>query len=88
MVVFWQILFLMDGALTGGIREADVRRRVSFPGVDRLATSYPDGYSGAVHFNGGLSHQIGLWDLQPMVRIDLFYVSQSPLAESGADSLN
>jgi len=80
--------FFIDGALTGGIRKADVHRRVSFPGVDRLATAYPDGYNGAVHFNGGLSYQIGLWNLQPMAGMDLIYVGQDALSESGADSLN
>jgi outer membrane autotransporter protein len=80
--------FFIDGALTGGIRKADVARRISFPGVDRLTSAFPDGYNGAVHFSGGLSHQIGLWNLQPMARMDLIYVAQDALSESGAESLN
>lgn len=80
--------FFIDGALTGGIRKADVTRQISFPGVDRQATAYPNGYNGAIHVNGGLSYQIGLWNLQPMALMDLIYVSQDALSEMGADSLN
>lgn len=80
--------FFIDGALTGGIRKADVTRQISFPGADRQATAYPNGYNGAIHVNGGLNHQIGHWDLQPMALMDLIYVGQDALSGRVAASLN
>ncbi|MBI5603750.1 MAG: autotransporter outer membrane beta-barrel domain-containing protein [Deltaproteobacteria bacterium] len=70
------------------MRKANVSRRVSFPGVDRQAASSPDGYNLAARLNSGLDQKIGQWDFQPLVRMDLIYVAQDALSESGADSLN
>jgi outer membrane autotransporter protein len=80
--------FFVDGALTGGIRKADITRRISFSGVDRLAASSPDGYNLAASLNSGLNKRINGWEFQPMARMDLIYISQNALSESGADSLN
>lgn len=80
--------FFVDGALTGGVRKANVSRRVNFPGVDRQAASSPDGYNLAARLNSGLDQKIGGWDFQPMARMDLIYVTQDALSESGADSLD
>jgi outer membrane autotransporter protein len=80
--------FFVDGALTGGLRKANVSRRISFPGVDRLAASSPDGVNLAASLDSGLNKKMGGWDLQPLARMSLIYIAQDALSESGADSLN
>ena len=80
--------FFVNGVLTGGVRKADVSRRISFPGVDRRAASSPEGYNLAASLNSGLNKRINGWDFQPMARMDLIYIAQNALSENGADSLN
>jgi outer membrane autotransporter protein len=80
--------FFVDGALTGGLRKANVSRRISFPGVDRLAASSPDGVNLAASLDSGLNKRMGGWDFQPLARMSLIYIAQDALSESGADSLN
>ncbi|MBA4394572.1 MAG: hypothetical protein C0407_13555, partial [Desulfobacca sp.] len=80
--------FFVDGTLTGGIRKANVSRRISFPTVDRLATSFPDGYNLAAGIDGGLNKRINDWNVQPLARMSLIYIAQDALSESAADSLS
>jgi outer membrane autotransporter protein len=80
--------YFVDWTVIGGVRKADVNRRIRFTGVDRLATSSPEGYNFAAGLDGGLNKKVGNWDLEPLVRMSVFYTKQDSLTESGADSLN
>lgn len=80
--------FFLNGAVTGGVRKAEVSRRIVFPGVDRLGSASPAGYNGAARLEGGLNRAVGDWTLQPVARMTLIATTQEAFNESGADSLN
>jgi outer membrane autotransporter protein len=80
--------YFVDAILSGGFRKAEVSRTIRFPGVDRRAASSPDGYNLAVGIDGGLNKRIDHWNIEPLVRMNLIYIRQNTLSESGADSLN
>jgi outer membrane autotransporter protein len=80
--------FFLDGALSSGLRKAQISRRISFPGVDRIASGFPDGYKLGAGLKGGFNMVLGDWRLQPLTQIHLFYIAQDVVRESGAGDLN
>lgn len=80
--------FFLDGVFSTGLRKAQISRRLVFPGVDRIASGFPDGYKIGAGVKGGFHLVLGNWRFQPQAQINFFYIAQDALRESGAGDMN
>lgn len=80
--------FFLDGALSTGLRKAQVSRRLAFPGVDRIASGFPDGVKFGAGVKGGFHLVLGDWRFQPQAQMNFFYIAQDALREIGAGDMN
>lgn len=80
--------YFVEGAVSAGLRRADVSRRVAFEGVDRLANGSPDGQTAAARLGGGLNLECAGWLVQPLAALTYAYSRQDSFDETNAGSLN
>ena len=85
--------FFIDGALQGGYTWTNAHRTISFNAIDnfaglnRTATSRPQGFDVAAHVQAGYNI-CEPWCIAPLARLSYFYTQQEHFSEHGADSLN
>ena len=80
--------FFLDGAVTGGYTNYDVKRPVQFSVIDRIARGRTDGseLSAAVQF--GKDFHLGKWTVTPKMGFQYSRVHINGLNESNAGALN
>jgi len=80
--------FFVDGQLSYGYASYDNTRRIVFPGVDRTATSSPNGRQFTAYGGAGYEFSVKRWTITPTVSAQYIKLNVDSYTESGADALN
>ncbi len=78
----------MDGSISYGISNYDSTRRIVFPGVDRTATSSPNGNQLTAYWASGYDMQRNNWIITPNISMQYISINTDSYTESGAGALN
>ena len=82
---YYPTSFFIDGAICGGADWNSVSRSINFYGVNRQASSHPDGEDVEIHLQAGKT----FFDaVAPVLRCSYLYNRQNHFKEFGAQSLN
>jgi outer membrane autotransporter protein len=80
--------FFVDGQFSYGVASYDNSRRIVFPGIDRTATSSPNGRQFTAYGGTGYEFHVNKWTIMPTMSIQYTKLSVDSYTESGADALN
>ncbi len=80
--------FYIDGSLSYGISNYDNTRRIVFPGIDRTATSSPDGNQFTAYGATGYDIKKDNWIITPNISLQYINLNTDSHTESGAGGLN
>ena len=80
--------FFVDGQLSYGYARYDNTRRIVFPGVDRTATSSPNGRQFTAYGGAGYEFPVNRWAITPTMSIQYIKLNIDGYTESGAGALN
>jgi len=80
--------FYIDGSLSWGLTNYDNTRRIVFPGIDRTATSSPDGNQLTLYGGTGYDFRKNNWIITPNMSLQYAKLNINSYTESGAGALN
>lgn len=80
--------FFVDGQLSYGHASYDNTRRIIFPGVDRTATSSPNGRQFTAYGGAGYEFPVNRWTFTPSMSMQYIKLNVDSYTESGAGALN
>ncbi len=80
--------FYIDGSVSYGLADYDNTRRIVFPGLDRTATSSPDGSQLTVFAGTGYDLRKNNWIITPNMFLQYTQLNINSYTESGAGALN
>jgi fibronectin-binding autotransporter adhesin len=80
--------FYIDGSLSYGLADYDNTRRIVFPGLDRTATSSPDGSQFTAYGGTGYDFRKNNWIITPNMSLQYIKLNINSYTESGAGALN
>jgi outer membrane autotransporter protein len=80
--------FYFDGLAHYGLNRYDNTRRIVFPGLDRTATSSPNGSQATLHGGAGYEFRMGRWTMGPTFSLQYVRAEMDGYTESGANALN
>lgn len=80
--------FELDSGGTVQFLDYDMKRNISFSGINRTATSSYNGYAAVKHLGAAYNADVSGYHLKPFIAFDGFYNSEDKTIEKGANSLN
>lgn len=80
--------FYVDASLGYSLNSYDNQRRIRFSGIDRTASSNPNGNLLSLYGGIGRNYNLGGWDIAPHLSVQYLNSKIDSYTESGADSLN
>ena len=80
--------FFVDGQLSYGYARYDNTRRIVFPGIDRTATSSPNGRQFTAYGGAGYEFPVDRWTITPTMSMQYIKLNVDDYTESGAGALN
>jgi outer membrane autotransporter protein len=78
----------IDGSVSYGFANYDNTRRIVFPGLDRTATSSPDGSQFTAYTGAGYDIRKNNWIITPNVSLQYINLNTDSYTESGAGALS
>ena len=75
--------FFVDGQVSYGWADYRNTRRIVFPGIDRTATSKPDGRQLTLYGGTGYEFSVNKWTLVPAVSFQYVRLDLDSFTESG-----
>lgn len=80
--------FYIDGSISYGLTDYDNTRRIVFPGLDRTATSSPDGKQITAYGGTGYDLRKNNWIITPNVSFQYVKLGIDSYTEKGAGAIN
>jgi outer membrane autotransporter protein len=80
--------FYIDGSISYGLTNYDNTRRVVFPGLDRTATSSPDGNQLTAYIGTGYDLRKNNWIITPNMSLQYTKLNTDSYTEKGAGAIN
>ena len=80
--------FYIDGSVSYGLANYDNTRRIVFPGLDRTATSSPDGNQITAYTGTGYDIRKNNWIITPNVSLQYARLNTDSYTEKGAGAIN
>jgi len=80
--------FYVDGSISYGLIDYDNIRRIVFPGLDRTATSSPDGNQITAYGGTGYDIRKNNWIITPNVSLQYARLNTDSYTEKGAGAIN
>ncbi|MCX5818130.1 MAG: autotransporter domain-containing protein [Proteobacteria bacterium] len=80
--------FYIDGSISYGLTDYDNTRRIVFPGLDRTATSSPDGNQITAYGGTGYEFRMNRWMITPTVSFQYTKLNTDSYTEKGAGAIN